>query len=420
MLSRKRGRSDTPDVGDTFIEPSRLALRDLFAETLAGVLQRPGRTFLTASGTVLGVASLIAILGLTTTASAQIGARFNALVATEVVVEDTGGEEGVSAPMSFPADSGDLVESLNGVRHAGVMWSLPEQFEVTATPMLGAATVNSVDVVALSPGALQATHPRLSKGRIYEKFHNQRAERVVVLGAVAARRLGVSRLDAQPAVFIDGTAFTVLGIIDEADRHSDLLFAAMVPVVTAQKLWGDPHTDQRASMWIDTQLGAASLIGRQVALALRPDAPGLFKVLPPADPRELRNDVAGDLNVLFLVLAVVCLLVGAFGIANTTLVSVLERVAEIGLRRALGGRRRHIAAQFLAESGVVGTFGGLLGATIGIVVVVATALIREWTPVVDPWLLLGGPVTGLVIGILAGVYPAIRAMRFEPVEALRR
>jgi ABC-type antimicrobial peptide transport system permease subunit len=129
--------------------------------------------------------------------------------------------------------------------------------------------------------------------------------------------------------------------------------------------------------------------------------------------------VQQDLNTLFLVLGLVSLLVGAIGIANVTLVSVLERTGEIGLRRALGARRRHIASQFLAESTTIGFLGGVLGASFGVLVVVIVAAFRTWTPVLDSWIPLAAPVAGAIIGLASGVYPSLRAARLEPVDALR-
>ena len=126
-----------------------------------------------------------------------------------------------------------------------------------------------------------------------------------------------------------------------------------------------------------------------------------------------------DLNSLFLLLGGVSLLVGAIGIANVTLVSVLERVGEIGLRRSLGAARRHIAAQFLMESTTLGLIGGVVGASVGTLVVVGVAASRAWTPVLEAWVPLGAPLLGGAVGLLSGLYPSARAAALEPVEALR-
>jgi putative ABC transport system permease protein len=170
---------------------------------------------------------------------------------------------------------------------------------------------------------------------------------------------------------------------------------------------------------IETEIGAVELVVRQAPRALSPSNPQLLRVAAPPDPETLRAGVENDLNALFLLLGGVSLLVGALGIANVTLVSVLERVGEIGLRRALGAARRHIAAQFLVESTVMGLLGGVVGASLGTLVVVAVSASRTWTPVLDPWMPLAAPLAGALIGLLSGTYPSLRAAAMEPVEALR-
>lgn len=142
------------------------------------------------------------------------------------------------------------------------------------------------------------------------------------------------------------------------------LLSVIIPSSTALAAYGPP-VGQRASMLVETRLGAAQLVARQAPLALRPQEPQRFKAVAPPDPTTLRGGVAGDLNVLFLLLAAISLVIGAVGIANTTLVAVLERTAEIGLRRSLGARPVHIAGQFLTESAALGTLGGLVGTSLG-------------------------------------------------------
>lgn len=426
---------DLLDGGDPVPDPgprraprrrSRLSTSDLFAEALAGMLQRPGRAALTALGTVLGVAAFVAVVGLTGTAGGQISKRFTALAATTVTVEDTGGTGSDSAedlaPDSFPRDADSRVAAIDGVSAAGVWWTVDDQgkIPVTGLPIPGARDPGGMPIVAASPGMLRAARASVREGRLYDEFHDSRAERVVLLGAAAAEQLGIASLTGQPAIFIGGTPYTVVGIVKDVARETDLLFSVIVPRGTAERFLGQPGADRRPTMLVETRPGAVAVVGAQLAVALRPDAPELFKVITPPDPTQLRDQVSSDLGVLFLLLAGVCLVIGAVGIANTTMVAVLERVPEIGLRRALGARPRHIAGQFLVESAAAGTAGGLVGTSLGVIVVVLVALARQWTAVLAPAAVLPAPFIGTIIGVLAGLYPAVKAARIEPVEALRR
>ncbi|MER5488791.1 ABC transporter permease [Streptomyces sp. NPDC002812] len=396
--------------------------RDVLSESLAGMLQRPGRSALTALGTVLGVGTFVAILGLTATTSSQIDTRFNALSATEVTVEDIAQEQDEFAGPAFPKDADARIERLNGVEHAGVFWPvrLSAEEAVSTSAVVGdRRTQGGTDVVAASPGVLAAAGARLAEGRLYDAYASENEAAVAVIGTGVADRLGITTLETNPAVFIGGRPFTVIGIVADTERKADLLMSVVVPRTTAGRIWGEP-TSGGARMLVTTRLGAAQQIGHEAPTALRPDHPEYFKVVPPPNPKMLRGQVGDDLNRLFLLLAAICLVIGAVGIANTTLVAVLERTGEIGLRRALGARGRHITVQFLAESGALGALGGLVGTSLGVLTVVIVAVVRDWTPVVHPVTAGAAPVIGLATGLVAGLYPAWRAARIQPAEALRR
>lgn len=409
------------------ISLSRLRLADLLGESLSGMIQRPGRSVLTLLGTVLGVGAFVAVLGLTSTASGQIGKRFSLLENTTVTLVDSGkptaGQRGgPRAPMDLPADADSRVTRLNGALAAGVYWPAPlTDPKISNSPAPGTDNGTGLNLFAASSGLFDVMQPTLQTGTVFNAFHTGHGMRVAVLGSTAAARLGISRLDAQPAVFVNGVGFTVIGIFADTQRLPEALLGVMVPDTTALTLWGNPQpTDSgRARMLIRTQVGAAPLIAGQAPTALRPEDPGRFTAVAPPDPHSLRDSVASDLTGLFLLLAAICLVIGAVGIANTTLVAVLERTGEIGLRRALGARPRHVAAQFLTESTVLGTLGGLIGTAIGVAVVVGVALARDWTAVLQPWTVLPAPFAGSLVGLLAGLYPALRAAWVEPAEALR-
>lgn len=164
----------------------------------------------------------------------------------------------------------------------------------------------------------------MAQGRLYDEYHSRTKQRVAVLGSGTAARLGITTLDTRPAVFIGTEPFTVIGIIDDVERKADLLLSVMVPRTTAEDIWGPPE-GTGTTMLIATDIGAAQQVARLAPTALRPDHPEYLKAVPPPDPRTLRSGVTSDLEQLFLVLAGICLVIGAVGIANTTLVAVLER-----------------------------------------------------------------------------------------------
>ena len=400
------------------LEAPGLSWADLANEALAGLLARPSRTALTVMGTVIGLTALVATLGLSRTAANRIVGRFDELAATQV--EISAKPPGLAEiPAALPWDAGARMARLNGVVAAGTLTNVDVgDALVSASPLTDPKrqTRFTLAVYAASPSLFEAVRARLLAGRFTDEGHSQRADRVAVLGVNAATRLGIVTLDGLPAISIGDQIYLVAGIFDSVARQHDMLSAVIVPEGTARKEF---HVTSPELVVVETRIGAAQLIGRQAGLALQPNDLAGLRIATPEEPQRAREGVTSDLNALFLLLGGVSLLVGAIGIANITLISVLERTGEIGLRRALGATGRDISAQFLMESGTVGLVGGIIGASVGTLVVVVVAASRDWTPVLDAPVPLLAPLFGALVGILAGIYPALRAARLEPVEALR-
>jgi ABC-type antimicrobial peptide transport system permease subunit len=396
-----------------------MSLRDLANEALAGLFSRPGRMVLTVVGTVVGLAALVATLGLSRTAGNQIVGRFDALAATEIQVK-TKLPPGTPIPAgALPWDAPERLGRLTGVAAAGNLSTVAVGDQLVSTSPIHDPTGRTefkLTVLAASPGLFDAARTTVRTGRTFDEGHSRRADRVAVLGPNAARQLGIATVDNLPALRIGDQLYLVIGILDGAARQADLLGAVVIPEGTAQREFrlASPELVE-----VETDIGATTLIANQVRDALRPDDPGSLRVAFPPEPKRVREAVKSDLDVLFLVLGGVSLLVGAIGIANVTLVSVIERTGEIGVRRALGASRRHIAQQFLVESGAMGFVGGILGASLGTLVVVAVSAHNTWTPVLDPYVPLLAPLVGGLVGVLSGTYPALRAAFLEPVDALR-
>jgi len=416
----------------TGLPAPRLAVRDTAAEAIAGIVQRPGRAVLTMLGTVLGVGAFVAVLGLTATGAGQISRQFTVLEDTTVSVEDNGPVSNVAAPgtnpaIGFPASADAVADHIRGVVAAGVWWPvvLPANATFTGSLALSGTSSQTVSLLAASPGAVRAMGLDLVAGSPLTAYENDTRQHVALIDTTTAQALGISadRLGSDPAVFVNGIAYTVIGVYSSGQRVVTNESAMLIPERTALADYGNPPPgiggDDEAQMIVATRIGAALTVAHQIAAAELPSDPSRLVVPSPATPQALQSEVSSDLNGLFLILALVSLLIGAVGIANTTLVAVLERTEEIGLRRALGARPHHIAAQFLAESTALGTLGGLIGTCIGVGTVVIFAATKDWTAILNPAYTLPAPLIGSVVGLLAGLYPALRAAGTSPLAALR-
>jgi putative ABC transport system permease protein len=446
-------------------EPTRLRTADVLREAIAAIVARPLRSALTVTGTLLGVAGFVTVLGLTSTATGQVAWAFNQRLPTLVRVTVAPGSpvDQITGNDPFPGNVGRRLDALHGVLAAGVYWRIPvtAPLTVSARPPYtsrsaaaglagpgrgrtspggtspggtspggtspGGSSPRGADpvrtgpsVLAASPGFLVAAGARVSQGRLFGAWDQAHARPVCVLGAGAARALGISRLDRQPAVIVNELPCTVIGLISGVRGQQWIMRSVLMPAAAASSIWDSPAdlAGAQPGVLIQTRLGAAALIARQAPLVLSERDPGQFVVFVPPSPRLLRSEVSAVLAGLFVLLAWFCLLIGAAGITNMTLIAVGERTAEVGLRRALGARRRHIAAQFLAESAILGLLGGLAGTSVGVGAVVGIAVVRDWVPVIAPQTVLPAPLVGAALGLLAGLYPSWRAARIEPARAL--
>ncbi len=402
----------------------RSSVIDMADEAILGIGSRPARLLLTMLGTVVGIAALVATLGIGQTAAGQITDRFDAISATRVVVtaapEAPGAPQDVGGAAVLPFDAADRVERLAGVEAAGTFTELDLGDDAVSGVQIVDPTAprsREIPVIAGSAGLLATERGQLITGRFFDEGHDERADRVVVLGARAAEQLAVNRVDSRPTVFIGGKVFTVIGIFDDVQRRSELLDAVVIPNGAARDAFG---LEAPAELDIRTMLGAAQQVGAQAARAVEPNNPEAFDVETPPLPGGLGAAVRSDVNTLFLAFGALALVVGGLGIANVTLLSVMERTGEIGLRRALGARKRQIAGQFLTESGMIGMIGGLVGAAVGIVAVLTVSIMKSWTPILDSQVGILAPLLGGVIGLLAGTYPALKAAAIEPITALRQ
>ena len=421
IRARREGASTYVAASTTSsVSRSGITTRDLLNEALAGIFARPGRMALTVLGVVIGMSALVATMGLTRTASNRIISQFDQLAATEVfVTARPGATTGTIDPRAIPWDAPARLARLNGVVAAGTMSDVDAGNALVSASPVQDPTNQSAFKLAIragSPDMFRAVRAVLGTGRVPDAGHSDRADRVAVLGPDAAGRLGIEGLERLPAIYIGDQLYLVMGILRDVARKPELLGSVIIPEGTARRYFGLAGP---GNVIIETRVGAASLVAEQARAALRPDDTRALRVQLPQEPKRVRDEVQTDLNVMFLLLGGLSLVVGALGIANITLVGVMERTAEIGLRRAIGATRGHIASQFLLESASMGVVGGIIGASLGILIVVGVSAIQFWTPVLDPIAPLLAPLVGGAIGLLSGLYPASRAARLEPAEAFR-
>jgi putative ABC transport system permease protein len=407
-------RSERRSIG---VPISRLRLVDGLADAITGVARHPARTLLTALGTTLGVGAAVATIGLTGSASASVSDAFDALRATQLTFTDTKPPD----PRGITLASERTIRELRGVERAGVMWDVDGGKNMNVSPLPrdvdpGGLRTVPMPITAATPAALATIGATIDQGRLYDVGDERRHEMVGLLGRAAAAQLGITNIQDAPAVFVDSTPVTIIGIVGSAQMENRALLGLILPP-GASSAFGTGDTRR---LIVKTFAGAAQTIGAQGAPVLAPTNPSRIDPIVPPDPRTLRQHVEGSLKSLLIALALLSLLIGIVAIANTTLMSVMQRVEEIGLRRALGARPIHVAALLLTEAVFIGTFGGILGTSIGVLATAAAAAAKGWVAVLDPRVIILAPLLGTLAGILAGVYPARRATRITPVSALQR
>lgn len=388
-------------------------------ECLASIFARPLRSALTSAGVAVGVASLIVTLGVSQSAGNQILSRVALLETTRVILQAPSAEEGGGFADLVTWNVEARLDRLNGVRASGALANVTPISGVVLTATVSSArpVAVTVPVFAASVGVLSAVDGRIGLGRWFSPPSIAGSgDLVAVLGVDAAGALGVHAVPGS-TITMDGQVITVIGVLVESPGDPALLGAVLVSSSFAVDRM---YAAQPERIIVRTFPGAAGAVAIEAPIALSPNAPDRVIASRPADNDAVQAKVSTDLDDLFLVLGLVSLLLGALSIVSVVFISVIERTGEFGLRRALGARRRHLLAQVLAESALLGLIGGVVGMAGGVFGVLVLARANDWTPGLSGWWLVASPVLGLAVGVLAGSYPSIRAARLEPVSALSR
>lgn len=387
---------------------SRLRGRDLVRLATSGLRARPARAVLSALGIAIGIAAMIAVVGISASSQARLNQQL-ATLGTNLLMA-TPGTSLFGDPAKLPADAIAKVRMIDGVERVSGTADL--KANVYRSDLIDPSATGSLVVTAADSDLLAVTGAELRAGRWLDAATGRYP--VVVLGATAAARLGIVTPGAE--VWLGGQYFTVIGILDPVPLAPELDTAALVGMpIAAERLGFDGSPSRVYERSTDAAVGPVrDLLGRTIS----PQSPDEVTVSRPSDALAAKNAADQAFTGLLVGLGSVALLVGGIGVANTMIISVLERRREIGLRRSLGAARRHIRSQFVAEALLLSALGGVVGALLGAAVTVAVAAVNGWPPTVPPEAIGIGVAATLVIGAAAGLYPAIRAARIPPTAAL--
>jgi putative ABC transport system permease protein len=391
---------------------SRLRAADLVPTATLGLRARPWRAALSALGVAIGVAAIVAVLGITRSSQARLLAQIDQLGTNLLVVANGHSFEG--AETELPATATGSVGRIDGVQAVAPTAELHRVY-VYRTDRISPKQIGGLAVRAADPRLLSTLDGRLVAGRFLDPA--LAAFPAVVLGARAAEQLGIGRLDRPTLIWLGGHWFTAVGVLAPLPLAPEVDRSALVGFGVASRLFG--YDGRPSRIYLRARVDRVTAVYPLLGPSADPAAPNQVAVSRPSDALTVRAAAAGTLDGLFLGLGAVALLVGAIGIGNVMVIAVLERRTEIGLRRALGATRGHVAVQFLAESLVLAVLGAAGGLVVGAGVTLAVARLHAWPPELPARAALLGLAAALATGALAGLYPAWRAARLSPTDALR-
>ncbi|MEH0938208.1 ABC transporter permease [Micromonospora psammae] len=393
------------------LRPARLRPGDVLRVGGVGLRTRPLRAFLSALGIAIGIAAMIAVVGISSSSRAELDRTLDALGTNLLTVSPGNTLFGDEAEL--PTESVAMIGRIGPVTEVSATGQVPDA-PVYRSDRIPAAETGGIATRAARLELPHTVGAALASGT----WLNEATARypAVVLGSTAARRLGLGAAGADVQVSIGGRWFTVVGILAPVPLAPELDASALVGWSAAATYLGfDGHPTTVYTRAREDQVEAVRAV---LGATANPEAPNEVEVSRPSDALAAAEATDAAFTGLLLGLGAVALLVGGVGVANTMVISVLERRAEIGLRRSLGATRGQVRVQFLAESLLLSALGGIGGVLLGILVTAGYAVSQDWPTVVPAWATVGGVAATLLIGGVAGLYPAVRAARLSPTEAL--
>jgi len=394
------------------LPPSRIHLSDLVRTATVGIRSRKMRAGLSAIGIMIGIASIVGILGLSESSKSELLARLDRLGTNLLTVEPDGGFG--RGDGNLPADAASMISRITPVE-ATSMVSFVEGVNVYKNDLIPGGKTGGISVQAVDSKLLNVLAGSLADGVWFDDAKS--GFPTVVLGSVAAERLGVREVTGVQPLWLGEQWFIVIGVLTTFELAPDLDRAALVGHRAAETYLDHENLPTRVVVRVDPR--KVDQVMTVLAATANPEFPEEVVVDRPSEALEAAEAAEDTLTTLFVGLGSIALIVGGVGIANVMVISVIERRGEIGLRRALGATRRHIASQFLGEALLLALMGGVGGVIVGVTATAVYANVKGWSLIVPPIAMIGGLGAALLIGGVAGLYPATRAARLSPTEALR-
>jgi putative ABC transport system permease protein len=401
-----------PPRSDGDHDVARISPRELFWVALLGLRSRRLRASLSALGIAIGIGAMVAVVGISASSQADLLATIDKLGTNLLTVAPGQGFFGNNE--TLPSTAIPMIGGMAWVEKAAGVYQVSGA-TVRRTGYVPAEQTGGIGVDATDTGFPTTLGGELASGRFLDGASQNFP--TVVLGAGAASTLQIQSATGHIQLFIRGTWFTVVGILKPLILAPDLDHTAFIGLPVAERLFRTQPSP--STIYLRANVDHVKQVSNLLAPTADPQQPDAVQVSRPSDSLEARAAAKTQFTTLLLALGAVALLVGAIGIANIMVISVLERRGEIGLRRALGATRRHISTQFLMESALLASLGGVAGLLFGAIATLIYSIAQNQPMVVPAYALIAGPAAGLLIGAVAGLYPARKAARLSPTEALR-
>jgi putative ABC transport system permease protein len=399
----------------------RLALKDELRVATVGLRARPLRAALSGLGIAIGTAAIVGVLGLSASSQAGLLAEIDRL-GTNILTAEAG-QSLTGGAAKLPLDAPARIAHLDNVEQVAYT-ALMKDVAVYRNPMIPVGNTGGLQVRATSLNLPSVLRTGVARGSWLNEATAR--EPVAVLGTAAAQRLGIDRVLPDQRIWLGGQWFNVAGILQPSPLEPDIDNSALIGYPTAQEylgyvtvVGGEAEAGPPSSIYVRAGIDHVAAVQSLLARTANPEAANEVNVSQPSDALTARAAAAGAFDSLFLGLGVVALIVGAVGVANIMIISVLERRSEIGLRRALGATQGQIRTQFLAESILLAVMGGVIGVVAGAAATAVYSNWKGWTVVIPVEAWFGGIASAILIGAFAGLTPAVRAARMPPTVALR-